>query len=177
MTLKISNFSLENVNIAWNNLVHLDLECTSLDEVLRVIRDAPLLEICTLCDIFAAAADGFPTPGTTIRNPRVRTLEVSSMEPEVLTELINSLELPSLGSWELSSDAEDEMPVDTMISFLKRSACGLKTLRLWYDMEDQDDVAVPAIEDFERFPQPLPHLQQYQFHILNVPDRSVFILR
>jgi len=62
-----------------------------------------------------------------------------------------------------------------MISFLKRSACeGLKALRLWYDMEDQRHLPVPAIEDFERFPQAVPHLQQYLFHISNVPDGLLF---
>ena len=45
-----------------------------------------------VCDIFPSD-DDFPTARTIIRNPQVRTLEVSWMETEVLTNFFNTLEL------------------------------------------------------------------------------------
>ena len=90
MEFKISHFPLGHVDVAWHNLVpHLDLEYTSLDGVLQVIRDAPLLEISVLCDIFPSDDDAFPTAKTIIRNPQVRTLEASWTESEVSTDLMN----------------------------------------------------------------------------------------
>jgi len=89
MEFKISHFPLGHVDVAWHNLVHLDLEYTSLDGVLQVIRDAPLLEISVLCDIFPSDDDAFPTAKTIIRNPQVRTLEASWTKSEVSTDFMN----------------------------------------------------------------------------------------
>ena len=137
------------IDISWDRLVYLDVNNTSLDGVLQVIRDAPLLETCSLSGI-SPPINGFPTSETIIRHPHLRDLQLPWGEIPVFTEIINSLELPSLESWRFGSE-ENFIGMDA-ISFLKRSGSGLKTLDLWQDH-------VPALEDLEQLLQATPHLQ------------------
>ena len=147
MKFTVAFVSLKAVDIAWDRLVHLEVNTTSLDGVLQVIRDAPLLEICSLSRI----SSPIDVPETIIRHPHLRTLKLSCMQTGAFTKFINSLELPSLESWALASE-ENVIAVDA-ISFLKRSGSGLKTL-------DLCQTQAPAFEDFERLLQAAPHLQR-----------------
>ena len=146
MKLKIFGFLLEGVDVSWDNLVHLDLSWTTFDGVLQVIRDAPLLEICSLSFILPPI-DDFRIPEIIIRHPYLRTLQLLFMEQTgVFHKLINSLELPSLESWSVQLiELEESMVLDIMTSFLKRSDCKLK-----YLLKMEQDQA-PTVEDFERF--------------------------
>jgi hypothetical protein len=138
---------LKAVDIAWDRLVHLAVNAIPLDGVLQVIRDAPLLEICSLSEI-STPIDVSET--IFVRHPHLRTLILSWMQAGVFTKVINSLELPSLESWTFGSE-ENVIAVEA-ISFLKRSGSGLKKLDISQDQ-------VPAFEDFERLLQAAPHLQ------------------
>ena len=159
---QMDGFCLKYVHISWDKLVHLDLDRTSLDDVLRVIRDAPLLETCSLFRI-SSSNDDFPTTaGPIIRHPQIRTLAVSPWDVDVFTELLNSLKLPSLESCELRSHGEDKvgMLLDTVVSFVKRSACVLKELNLRCNLADySDDEPSLGIEDIEELLGAVPHLQ------------------
>ena len=168
MKFKIFGFLLEGVDVAWDNLVHLDLNWTTFDGILQIIRDAPLLEICSLSFI-SPPMDDFHIPEIIIRHPYLRTLQliVFMEQTSVFHRLINSLELPSLESWSVEFVELEESPVvDIMTSFLKRSGCRLKTL----NMEQHH---APAVEDFERFLQAVPYLQH--LHVACPPpyDRSL----
>ena len=158
-TFEISGFYLTNVEMCWDNLVHLTLKYISFDGVLKVIRDAPLLETCSLQTIVPSDGGIPTTSGTIVHHPQIRALALSSLVTEVFTELLNSLELPFLESCQLTSYS-DALPVDPVISFIKRSACGLKTFRLIYDVTRySEDVQGPGIEDCARFVRVIPHLQ------------------
>ena len=164
---KIWGLLLEAVDVAWDNLVHLDLNCTTLDGILQVIRDAPLLEICSLRFI-SPPIDDFRIPEIIIRHPYLQTFQLVVLEQTgVFYKLINSLELPSLESWSVDFvELEESMVLGIMTSFLKRSGCRLKTL----NMEQHH---APAVEDFERFLQAVPYLQH--LHVACPPpyDRSL----
>ena len=167
MTVTISGFDLENINASWDNLVHLDLSYTSLDGVMKVIRDAPLLETCSLLFILPPA-DGFPTtPGTIIRHPQIRMLEASSMDTSsgIVTALLDWLELPSLESCHICSHSSDRdsLRLDTVISLIKRSGCSLKTLKVWSNAL----VYSTESEDMERLLRTVPHLR-YRFTIFGL---------
>ena len=142
----IDGIPFNAIDISWDRLVYLKVAGTSLDGVLQVIRDAPLLETCSLSGIFPPI-DDFPT---IIRHAHLRTLTLFRNKTRVLAKIINSLELPSLESWTLKS-RENFIGVDA-ISFLKRSGSGLKTLDLWQGV-------APVLEDFEQLLQAAPHLQ------------------
>ena len=86
------SISIENVDVGWENLVNLELNCTPLNGVLQVIRDALLLEICTLVYSSLPIA-GVPTSKTIIRHPQLRTLRFVSMRNDIFTTLIDSLEI------------------------------------------------------------------------------------
>ena len=150
---KIWGFLLDAVDVSWNNLIHLDLNRTTLDGVLQVVRNAPLLEICSLSFI-SPPIDDCRIPEIIIRHPYIRTLQLFFIEETgVFQKIINSLELPSLESWSVELvELEESVVVDIMILFLKRSGCGLKTLNI-------QQIRAPAAEDFERFLQAAPCLQ------------------
>ena len=164
MTFEFSGFHLKNVNVSWDKLVDLELNGTSLDGVLQIIREAPLLETCLLLCIFPSAGD-FPTtpsPGTIIRHPKIQKLVVSSRHTGVVVELVNSLKLRSLESCNLSLYTDDinPLPIDAVISFIKHSTWRLKTLNLWYNVpEHWGDEPYPGLEDIKRLLQVVPHLQ------------------
>ena len=151
---KIWGLLLEAVDVAWDNLVHLDLNCTTLDGILQVIRDAPLLEICSLRFI-SPPIDDFRIPEIIIRHPYLQTFQLVVLEQTgVFYKLINSLELPSLESWSVDFvELEESMVLGIMTSFLKRSGCKLKSLNM-----EQDQA--PTVEDLERFLQAVPCLQR-----------------
>jgi hypothetical protein len=163
MKFKIEGFLLEAVDVAWDNLVDLDLTRTPLDGVLQVIRNAPLLEMCSL-DGISPPIDGFHIPQIIIRPPYLRTLELFSIEDvDIFHELINSLELPSLESWSIDSiDWVRSLEVDIMISFLNRSGCNLKTFKVRQEQS-------PAVEDFERFLRAAPCLQHLRVNNSSMP--------
>ena len=162
MTFKISGFYLTNIEMSWDNLMHLTMEYISFDGVLKVIQDAPLLETCSL-KVIAPSDGGIPmTRGAIVHHPQIRALVLDSLVTEVFMELLNLLELPSLESCELTSSSTNggALPVDPVISFIKRSACGLKTFRLIYDaMRFSEDVQGPGVEDCTRLVRVIPHLQ------------------
>ena len=159
---KMDGFCLKYVHISWDKLVHLELDRTPVDNVLRVKQDAPLLETCLLFRISSFNGDFPTTTGTTICHPQIRTLAVSPWDVDVFTELLNSLELPCLESCELRSHSEDKvvMLVDTVVLFVKRSACVLKTLNLRCNLVNySDDEPSLGIEDVEELFRAVPHLQ------------------
>jgi len=167
MKFKIWGFLLEGVDVAWANLVHLDLKWTTFDGVLQVIRDAPLLEICSLSFI-SPPIDDFRIPEITIRHPYLRTLELVLFEQTgVFHQLINSLELPSLESWSVEFvELQESMVLGVMTSFLERSGCRLKSLNMKQER-------APAVEDFERFLQAVPYIQHLRVACPPPYDRSL----
>jgi len=146
MKFTVAYIPLKAVDISWDRLVHLGVHAIPLDGVLQVIRDAPLLEICSLSEISTPHV----SETTFVLHPHLRTLELSWMQAGVFTKIINSLELPSLESWAFGSE-ENVIAVEA-ISFLKRSGSGLKKLDICQDQ-------MPAFEDFECLLQAAPHLQ------------------
>ena len=150
----IDGFLLDDVDIFWDNLVNLNLCRTTLDGVLKVLRAAPLLEMCSLSNI-SPPIDDFPIPETVIRLQYLHTLEVAWIEEiEVFCEFMDSLELPSLELWSVEFHGS-VLEVDIMVSFLNRSGCSLETLSIWQK-------GASAIEDFERLLQAAPYLQHLQ---------------
>ena len=167
ITFKMWGFLLGGVDITWDNLVHLDLNSTTLDGVLQVIRNAPLLETCSFCFI-SPPIDDFCIPEIIIRRPYLRTLQLLFMEQAgVFYKLINSLELPSLELWSLEFvELEESMVLDIMTSFLERSGCKLKNLTM-------EQNQAPAVDDFETFLQAVPCLQHLNVGCPPPYDRSL----
>ncbi|KIM35640.1 hypothetical protein M413DRAFT_347359 [Hebeloma cylindrosporum] len=150
MKFRVDGIPLKAVDVAWESLVQLEVTDASLDGVLEVIRSAPLLEKCCLADISP------PTVGvseTIIYHSRLRTLELYQLHGGVFTELINLLELPSLESWLIDSELEQNVIAVDAASFLRRSGPGLKSLELYQRREK------PPFEDFTRLLHAAPHLQ------------------
>jgi len=162
MKVSIYGFHLDNINVSWDNLVDLELNYITLDGVMKVLRQAPLLETCSLTDILAPA-DGFPTTlGTINRHPKIQTLFVSWTDTEIFTELLDWLVLPSLEWCELYAYCgdKDRLPLGTVVSFINRSGCSLELLDLWYTgLKPSGDEQAPMSEDMERLLRTVPHLR------------------
>ena len=153
MQLDFGGFLLDAVDISWDRLVDLDLRRTTINGVLKVLRNAPLLKKCSLSEIALPIDQLFNFKPIT-RLQYLQTLEVSWFEEiEVFYNFIDSLELPSLELWSIS--VRESWVLDNMISFLERSRCSLKSLYIW-----QDNAA--AVGDFGRLFQSVPRLRHLE---------------
>jgi len=152
MTFEFSSFHLKNVEVSWDKLVDLELNGASLNGVLQIIREAPLLETCSLLCISPSAGD-FPTLAAILHHPKIWKLAVSSWHMEVVAALVNLLKLQSLESCNLSFYTDDINPllINAAISFIKHSTWRLNTLNIWYNVpKHSDDEPYPGLEDIKR---------------------------
>ncbi|KIM47387.1 hypothetical protein M413DRAFT_439067 [Hebeloma cylindrosporum] len=146
---RLEYIPLKAVDIVWDRLVRLKVRDTSLDGVLQVIRDAPLLKVCSLTGISPPTAD---ISNGIIYHPHLATLALLEMRLDVFTTIINLLELPSLKSCSFGSDVGHSAIGVDAISFLRRFGSGLTSLQLHQDQE------LP-IADFNQLLQAAPHIQ------------------
>jgi hypothetical protein len=195
--LGLMYWSLKYVDILWNNLTALHLASLALDEFFEALRRAPHLATITLLGIEPLSGN-FGVPNIRISCPHVRSLELGSIESEVLGQILNLVCLPSLEQWTLYWCL---FPLNTMISFIESSSFGLKTFRITGDHDIRDQIhdllrRLPSIEVlqlgfiFEDKPPTailffellcsssetsfLPHLQTLRFdHDLLVPLESL----
>jgi len=139
-----------------SRLTFLTAEGTSFDGCTEAIRQAPLLEFCSLTLNEGVRPRSIPSrviPKTTVRLMRLRTLKLSYFPVEFLTRFIDVLELPSLEIYFCQSTQHDrDIGVDSVISLLNRSGSRLKQLELLLDRR-------PSVEYFERLFYAVPSLQ------------------
>ena len=158
MQFSIAGFLLDAVDISWDNLVDLELNRTTIDGVLKVLRNAPLLKTCFLSEISPPIGDP-PILETIIRLLYLHALEVCWIEGEVFCNFVDSLELPSLESLWVNLE---NLVVDNLLSLLKRSDCSLKSLCIWKNNA--------PVEDFRRLFQAVPHLRHLE--VVSPPNDS-----
>ncbi|KIM35641.1 hypothetical protein M413DRAFT_347366 [Hebeloma cylindrosporum] len=148
MAFAMDAIPLKAFDVAWDRLVELVVSSTSLDGVFQVIRDAPLLNKCSLVSLSPSTVD---VSEMIIHHPHLRKLDLFCLQTDVFTKIINSLELPSLKSWSFDSLEENDI-AETATSFLKRFGSCLTTLEL-------HSYQKLSFVYFEQLLQAAPHLQ------------------
>jgi len=155
--LTLDNFHFLAVDLSWNNLTFLKVEHTPFDGCIEAIRQAPLLEFCSLRQHHRSSSRDIQyihsIPKTIIRLLHLRTLKLLYFRPEVLTRFIDLLELPSLEEYHCSS-SEGDAALDRVISLFKRSGNCLKQLVFCLQPQAGEDLkrllyAVPCLQNLK----------------------------
>lgn len=125
--LTICSFPISTFDINWDNLTFLKMSPTMFDGCIEVIKQAPLLEICS---ITLPRMEFLPIiPKIIVRHLRLRTLMLFHFPFQLLCSFLDVLELPSLQAY-LHQVSGHDIAVDNVISLLDRSATVLKQLTL-----------------------------------------------
>ncbi|KIM37043.1 hypothetical protein M413DRAFT_448761 [Hebeloma cylindrosporum] len=147
--LKLTCLPLTSINIRWEKITHATLSGISDDEALDFLRRAPNLEYYHVRAQSSPAIVQKP-----ILHPQLRSL---NLLPDVSKNVLDALTLPFLEEFTHDSTYDDDLPLEAMLSFLKRSGCCLKLLQLrtgpW------------CSADLDRFLQALPFLEHLYLHV------------
>ena len=116
----LSNFPVDGTNIQWDNLTHLTLDSISIIDSFRILRKAPRLVFCNylgFCTSIEGRSIGAPVFASlrSLQLPRAGSAE----------GFLNSLIAPHLE--ELSLPDYSITSMETITSFLRRSACSLRS--------------------------------------------------
>ena len=141
--LTLDNFSPTSIDIGWDNITHATLSNMSANEYVEVLRRAPAVEYFTASGPSHAPpvnVDAFTV------HPRVRVLDISNKSAKIL----DMIKLPALKEWTHVQDSR-RLPVDAMVSLIKRSGCCLKILDLQYISVRSENLpslfqAMPSLE-------------------------------
>jgi hypothetical protein len=146
--LKLTRFPLKSINVHWDNITHATFSMISIDEGLDFLRRAPSLEYyCTsMCE---QRDTSYQDP---LFHPRLRSLDLST-PPSKHRYVLDVVQLPSLEEWTHNLCC-DRLPVAAMLSFLKRSGCRIKALKL-------ENIRLPS-EDLNTLLQEIPSLERVQ---------------
>ena len=117
----LSSFPMGGINIQWDNLTHLTLENTSFIDSFHVLRRTPRLVFCKIS--YAQLEIGVPSQPLILAS--LRTLLIPNY---CFYEYLNNLITPCLQELSLSSYTNVKM--DIIASFLKRSACSLRSFSM-----------------------------------------------
>jgi hypothetical protein len=152
--LTLQNIRLSANDIGWGNLTYLSMEYMTFNECIEAIRQAPLLESCSIMTFDSASGPGdFSIPKTIIRHMRLRTLGLHYTPEEFFIALLDLMECPALEEFSHETDMNNAMR-NSLVSFLNRSESRLKVLNL--DLDEGEDLAV---ENFKKLLNAVPSLQ------------------
>ena len=124
--LTLDNFSPTSIDIGWDNIIHATLSNISANECVEVLRRAPAVEYFTASD-FIRPSDNSPVNVDALVHPRIRSLHLSNKSSKIL----DMIKIPALKEWTHFQESR-HLPVDAMVSLIKRSGCYLKILNLQY---------------------------------------------
>jgi hypothetical protein len=150
--LTIYDYRLSAIDIAWRNIKYLMLECITSHECMEAIKLAPLLESCTMLEMYTLSNSdpswSFHSQNI-FRHTRLRKLITSIAYGSSHYPFIDIMELPSLE--ELQLELDSDIDVGRLISFLNRSGNRLQRLTLF--MNDN-------LKDLEKLLYRIPSLQK-----------------
>ena len=122
--LSLHNFSLTSINIGWDNITHVHLSCLTANECVEVLRRAPSVENFVGGRLIGPSDDPPVNVDSLTVHPRIRELKFLNKTANFL----DMIKVPALEIW--AHFAEGRLPVDAMVSFIKRSGCCLEILNL-----------------------------------------------
>ena len=141
----LSCFPMDGSNIHWDNLTHLTLCLMTIFDFFLILRKTPRLVFCKVS--FPHTRIRKPIVGGPVLTPlrSLQLLMVSSVE-----EFLNNLTAPHLEEFSLPDYYNPSMEVIT--SFLRRSACSLRSLSMIFS------IFPPYFESFVNLLQSMPSL-------------------
>jgi hypothetical protein len=147
--LTLDNFSPTSIDIGWYNITHAKLSNMSANECIEVLRRAPAVEYFAASDLTSPSDDSPVNIDVLTVHPRIRSLDLSIDSPKIL----DMIKIPALEEWSYFQDTR-HLPVNAMVSLIKRSGCCLKILNLQYISVRSENLptlfqAMPSLERLE----------------------------
>ena len=151
--LTLDNFSPTSIDIGWDNITHTTLSNLSANECVEVLRRAPAVEHLNALE-FRGELDEPPVNDNAFTvYPRIRSLDLS----DKTAKFLDMITIPALEEW--THCPEDRLPVNAMVSLIKRSGCCLKILNLEY--------ISPRSQNLPTLFQAMPSLERLQIDFRN----------
>ncbi|KDR86095.1 hypothetical protein GALMADRAFT_235326 [Galerina marginata CBS 339.88] len=146
--VSLSSHRLKAVNIEWNNVTQTTLRDLQVDECFELLRRAPKLRNCEFVD-FSTCRTGqeqFPIPENIIVHHQLRSLSLDfPADSGAVSSICEKVSFPAL--LRLACTMEDEFfPVQSFVSFLKRSPCPLEKLFIMDTHFDNDGTVIDLLQ-------------------------------
>ena len=127
----LSYFPLEGTNIQWDNLTHLSLYSMSNMDCFLILRKTPRLVFCEISSFFSHhRLEGQITPVLT----SLKSLHLSNGSPAA-ENFLDNLVAPHLEEFNLPRYYT--LRIEVVTSFLRRSACSLRSLSMIFTIFPQ----------------------------------------
>jgi len=147
--IALYNFSPTSITIGWDNITHATLSNMNANECVEVLRRSPAMEYFKADDFIRPSNDSPVDVDTFTVHPRIRSMDLSHKSSDIL----DMIKVPALEEWTHFQESR-RLPVDAMVSLIKRSGCYLKILNLQYISVRSENLptlfqAVPSLERLE----------------------------
>jgi len=162
------------LGIHWNNVVHFTVHFIGVGQALEILRLSPQLQEYFLIELWSGIDDALLS--SHLRHARLETLYLDDYWETVSTQLLDSINLPSLKIFQYSGSDKgvSTLPYDSIVAFLNRSGCSLKTFSLQYSNVSQEMLirllfAMPHLETLTlgpHFDDTLPYVTDKILNIL-----------
>ena len=149
-----SSFPIDETNIQFDNLTHLTLQFTSLINSLPILRQTPRLVFLK----FSGSCERYEGPGLgALVLTSLKYLELLSWD--LAEDFLNNLIAPQLEELRTSSYIFTSM--ETITSFIRRSACSLRSFSMYFT------IFPPYFEAFMDCLQVMPSLNKISIMLLS----------
>ena len=143
------SFPVNGTNIHWDNLTHLTLDSITITDSFLILRKTPRLVFCRVSG-FGSRYRG-PSREAPVVLASLRSLQLTSFAHSSVTEyFLNNLTVPHLEEFSLPIYYNPSM--EAITSFLRRSACSLRSLSMTFS------TFPPYFEGFMGLLQSMPSL-------------------
>ncbi|KAF8971917.1 hypothetical protein BDZ97DRAFT_1153800 [Flammula alnicola] len=133
----LSGIPFECVEIAWNNITHVQLEGVHVDECIELLRRAPRMVRCDFWEVSESQETGIISE-TIVVHPALQSLSFSSVGPnDIDITFFNLVSFPSLTSFSCDTISRP-VAIDAIVSFLTRSGCSLQRLDIFDSYADNE---------------------------------------
>ncbi|KAJ7807942.1 hypothetical protein B0H13DRAFT_1928737 [Mycena leptocephala] len=143
---------LSSMVMPWVQLTSLTIELVFIHECAPILRQASNLISCALGVIGESRVDG-ELPD--IRLLFLRTLLISNPHGEPITGLVEALVVPRLRTLQMPKQFLGEEPIEALASFISKSACTLKLLRISSEY--------PRVNDLRLYRNEFPSIKKIEF--------------
>ena len=123
--VSLSRFPMDGSFIQFENLAHLTLKFMSLIHTFRILRETPRMVFCQVIGTFSDLSEqriGLPVLSS------MRSLQLPLLESKFAQDFLDNLIAPHLE--DLSLPKYDTPSIEVVTSFLRRSACSLRSLSI-----------------------------------------------
>ena len=142
----LMNVRCKYINVRWENVTFTCFEAEELylDEVFKLLQNAPQLQDCHIRDIFQVRGN-IPLPEHIIVHRQLNDLTLRWPNVGIVHRFLSQISLPSLNRLRIVN-GDEEHAAEALASLFKRSSCSLEILVLRDTIYDTDELISTYID-------------------------------